>query len=57
MRSCIALNALDDWVTSPSVIWSANSRGAWITNGSGSMIWLIVRFQPNNVMLRRTNAR
>ncbi len=43
--------------TSPKVIWLVNSRGAWITHGSGTIDWLTDRFQPVNPMLRFTNRR
>jgi hypothetical protein len=49
--------ALEDWVTSPRSIWPLNSRGAWMTSGSGLMIWLIDKFQPVSAMVRFTKRR
>ena len=41
-------------MTSPRSIAPENNRGAWMTSGSGLMIWLIVRFQPVSAMVRFT---
>ncbi|COZ72065.1 Uncharacterised protein [Mycobacterium tuberculosis] len=40
--------------TSPKSICPANNRGAWMTHGNGTIVWLTDRFHPLNAMLRRT---
>ena len=39
-------NADADWVMAPRVISPAKNRGNCNRYGSGTMIWLIDRFQP-----------
>ncbi len=51
------LNAVAVWVTSPKAISPANSRGAWMASGSGTMICVTDQFQPLKMMVRRTYRR